>query len=130
MRASNSILAILVLLCGTVPALAIFPGWQKSSGKQTSQPPPKSSGFVANPQSSSNASQFTPRGPGPHRGDWLRKYGNLPPSQQEQQLKQDPGFRNLSPEKQNQLLDRLHYFNSQPPRRRRRFSTEWRLSST
>lgn len=118
MRASKSILAILVLLGGTVPALAIFPGRQKSSGKQASQPPPRSSGLVASPQSSSNASRFTPRGPGPHRGDWLRKYGNLPPSQQEQQLKQDPGFRNLSPDKQNQLLDRLRDFNNQPPEKK------------
>jgi Protein of unknown function (DUF3106) len=116
-RASKSILAILVLLCGTVPALAIFPGWQKSGGKPASQPP-RSSGLVANPQNSSNAYQFQPKGPGPHRGDWLRKYGNLPPTQQEQQLKQDPGFNKLPPDKQNQLLDRLRNFNSQPPEKK------------
>ena len=33
---------------------------------------------------------FHPKGPGPHRGDWLRKYMALPPSQQEQQLQNDP----------------------------------------
>ena len=117
MRASKSILALLVLLCGTVPALAIFPGWQKSSAKAANQPP-KSSALVANPHNGSNAYQFQPKGPGPHRGDWLRKYGNLPPSQQEQQLKQDPGFRNLPPERQNQLLDRLRNFNNQPPEKK------------
>jgi len=116
-RASESILAILVLLCGTVPALAIFPGWQKSGGKAAS-PPPRGSAPVANSPNVGNAYTFQPKGPGPHRGDWLRKYGSLPPSQQEQQLKQDPGFRNLPQEKQNQLLDRLRDFNNQPPEKK------------
>ncbi len=65
-----------------------------------------------------NSYQFQPKGPGPHRGDWLRKYGNLPPDQQEQQLKQDPAFQKLSPEKQNKLLERLRNFNSQPPEKK------------
>ena len=112
MRASKSILAILVLSLSAAPALAIFPGGQKSAGARPANPPP------GNSQSSGNSYQFQPKGPGPHRGDWLRKYGNLPPSEQEQQLKQDPSFRSLSPEKQNQLLERLHNFNSQPPEKK------------
>jgi Protein of unknown function (DUF3106) len=114
-RFIKSILAILVLVFSTVPALAFFPAWQK--GKVTPRPsraapPPASS------QSSANTYQFEPKGPGPHRGDWLRKYGNLPPSQQEQQLKQEPAFRNLTPQQQNQLLERLRNFNSQPPEKK------------
>src|SRR5271167_1617137 len=99
-----------------MPALARSPGWQKSGPARSQSPPPRSA--VANSQNSTNNYQFQPKGPGPHRGDWLRKYGNLPPSEQEQQLKQDPGFRNLSPDKQNQLLDRLRKFNSQPPEKK------------
>src|SRR6185437_9134044 len=61
---------------------------------------------------------FHPKGPGPHRGDWLRKYMVLPPSEQEQQLQNDPAFRSLPPERQNKLLDRLRKFNSQPPEKK------------
>jgi len=118
-RASKSILAILVLSLSAAPALAIFPGWQKSGGARAASPPPgNAQNSGSSSQNSGNSYQFQPRGPGPHRGDWLRKYGNLPPTQQEQQLKQDPSFRNLPPERQNQLLDRLHNFNSQPPEKK------------
>lgn len=118
MRASKSILAILVLSLSAAPALAIFPGWQKPEAARQANQPPRNAAPVTNSQNSGNTYQLQPKGPGPHRGDWLRKYGNLPPTQQEQQLKQDPGFRNLPPDKQNQLLDRLHNFNSQPPEKK------------
>ena len=115
MRASKSILAIAVLVLSTVPALALFPGWQKSGSvnqpPRNAAPPPRS-------QNSANGYQFQPKGPGPHQGDWLRKYGNLPPSQQEQQLRQEPAFQKLPPDKQNQLLDRLRNFNNQPPEKK------------
>jgi Protein of unknown function (DUF3106) len=114
-RASKSILAILVLGFGTLPALAFFPGWQKSSGAKANQPA-RNSAPAAKSQSSSN--NYPTYGPGPHRGDWLRKYSNLPPSEQEQQLKQEPAFRNLPPQQQNQLVDRLRKFNSQPPEKK------------
>ena len=114
MRASKSILAILVLMLGAWPALALSAGWQSAAPAKPSGPPPRS----ASPPARANGYQFQPKGPGPHRGDWLRKYGNLPPTEQEQQLKQDPGFRNLSPDRQNQLLDRLRNFNNQPPEKK------------
>jgi Protein of unknown function (DUF3106) len=115
-RASKSILAVLVLVFGTLPALGLSPPWQKSGAKANQ--PARNAAPPVSSQSSANNYQFQPKGPGPHRGDWLRKYGNLPPSQQEQQLKQEPAFRNLPPEKQNQLLDRLRNFNSQPPEKK------------
>ena len=118
MRASKSILAILVLIFSTLPALAFSGGWQKSGSARPPSPPPRNTAPPANSQSSANSYQFRPKGPGPHQGDWLRKYGNLPPSQQEQQLKQEPAFRNLPPEKQNQLVNRLRSFNSQPPEKK------------
>lgn len=118
MRASKSILGILVLVFSTMPALALMAGGQKSAPPRPPSPPPRSEAAPANSQSSANGYPLQPKGPGPHRGDWLRKYGNLPPPEQEQQLKQDPDFRNLSPEKQNQLLDRLRKFNSQPPEKK------------
>lgn len=118
-RASKSVLAILVLVFSTVPALALL-GWQQKSAppaRSASQAPGKAAPPASSPNSG-NVYQFHPQGPGPHRGDWLRKYGNLPPSQQEQQLQHDQGFRSLPPERQNQLLDRLRNFNSQPPEKK------------
>ena len=119
MRASRSILAILVLMFSTLPALALFSGWQqKSAPARSSNQPPRTAAPPASSQNSANSYQFHPQGPGPHRGDWLRKYGNLPPTEQEQQLQRDPGFRSLPAEKQNQLLDRLRNFNSNPPEKK------------
>ena len=61
-----------------------------------------------------------PKGPGPHRGEWLRKNQNLPPAEQERALRNDPGFRQLPPQRQDQLIDRLRNFNSRPPEERQR----------
>ena len=119
MRASKSVLAILVLVFGTVPALALL-GWQQKSTPpaRSASPPPRNAAPPPSSPNSNNSYQFHPQGPGPHNGDWLRKYGSLPPSQQEQQLQHDPGFRSLPQQKQNQLLDRLRNFNSQPPQKK------------
>lgn len=59
-------------------------------------------------------------GPGPHAGDWLRKYENLPPKQQQDALENDPSFRRLPPERQERLRERLRNFNSLPPEQRER----------
>ncbi len=124
MRAAKSILVSLVLVFTALPALALLPAWQRHSSppRPAQQAPPPSSPTVnGSPSSSapnSNVPELHLNGPGPHRGDWLRKYMALPPEQQEKQLRQDPTFRNLPPEKQNHLLDRLRSFNSQPPEKK------------
>jgi len=117
-RVCKSILAILVLVFSTARAPALFLGAQKSVPARPANQPPRNAAPAANSKNSGNGYQFQPKGPGPHRGDWLRKHGNLSPTEQELQLKQDPGFRNLSPDRQNQLLDRLRSFNSQPPEKK------------
>lgn len=60
------------------------------------------------------------RGPGAHAGDWLRKYQNLPPDQQEQALANDPEFQKLPPERQERLREVLRRFNSKTPEERQR----------
>ncbi len=55
------------------------------------------------------------RPPGPHFGDWLRKNLNTPPAQQQKELQNDPKFQKLSPERQEQLKQRLQWFNSLSP---------------
>jgi hypothetical protein len=52
---------------------------------------------------------------GAHAGDWLRRYKDLPPKEQERALQSDPGFRRLSPERQQQLRRQLQHFSSLPP---------------
>jgi len=59
-------------------------------------------------------------GRGAHAGDWLRKYQNIPPDQQEQALANDPEFQKLPPERQARLRHRLREFNAMTPEQRQR----------
>jgi len=72
------------------------------------------------PQSSGGGQQFKLNGPGPHKGDWLRKYFGLPPAQQEETLEKDPSFQALAPDAQKHLLDRLRTFNSLAPEKQQK----------
>ncbi len=58
-----------------------------------------------------------PRG---QAGQWLRKYMNLPPVEQEKALASDPEFNQLPPERQQKLRQRLDRFNSLPPEEKER----------
>ena len=61
------------------------------------------------------------RQPGPgHAGDWLRHYQALPPAERERALQNDPGFRRLSPERQQLLRQRLNNFLSRSPEQQQR----------
>ncbi len=110
MRLVRHISLLAVLTAGS--AAFAFPGWQHRSSPAPAQhqstSPPQSSGQPA----------YHLNGPGPHRGDWLRKYGSLPPSQQEKQLRSDPSFRSLPPQRQDQLVNRLREFNNRPPQQK------------
>jgi hypothetical protein len=102
---SQAIAAALTLssiLCAATLGTAA-PGPAQLSGTQNSAP-----------------AQRNFHGNGPHRGDWLRKYGNLPPEQLRQQLEQDNDFRNLPAERQQRLRQRLEHFNSMPPQQKAR----------
>jgi hypothetical protein len=124
LRPANFISLTLLLVFSAMPAFALFP-WQHHGGAAPAPPPPAhqsapppAQNMAPSQQTPANNYSFHLRGPGPHRGDWLRKYMTLPPSEQEQKLQSDPAFRNLPPEKQNHLLDRLRKFNSQPPEKK------------
>ena len=58
-----------------------------------------------------------PRG---HAGDWLRRYKDVPPGEQERELQKDPAFRRMSPERQQQLRQRLERFSNLPPQQQLR----------
>ncbi len=55
-----------------------------------------------------------------HAGDWLRRYQGMSPSERERALQNDPGFRRLSPERQQLLRQRLQHFYGLPPQQQQR----------
>jgi len=63
--------------------------------------------------------QVRPR-PRGHAGDWLRRYKDLPPAEQERELQRDPAFRRLPPGQQQLLRQRLQHFSSLPPQQQLR----------
>src|SRR3954470_7185980 len=46
-----------------------------------------------------------------HAGDWLRRYQNLPPQDQEKALSNDPQFQSLPADRQSNLRNHLRSFN-------------------
>jgi hypothetical protein len=61
--------------------------------------------------------QVHPQG---HAGDWLRRYQGVPLGERERALQNDPGFRRLSPERQQMLRQRLQHFSNLPPQQQQR----------
>ena len=57
---------------------------------------------------------------GNHAGQWLRRYKDLPPDQQQKALENDPQFRSLPPARQQILRERLQRFSSLPPQQQDR----------
>jgi uncharacterized protein DUF3106 len=55
-----------------------------------------------------------------HAGDWLRRYKDLPPAEQDRELQNDPAFRSLPPERQQRLRQRLQHFSNLPPQQQLR----------
>jgi len=72
---------------------------------------------AAPPQRPQAPRQGHPQG---HVGDWLRRYKDLPPAEQERELQNDPAFRRLPPERQQQLRQRLQHFSNLPPQQQLR----------
>ncbi len=64
--------------------------------------------------------RFILQGPGPHAGDWLRRHGDEPVDKQLKALENDPTFKQLTPDGQQQFRNRLNRFNSLPPQQRDR----------
>ena len=69
-------------------------------------------------------SEATPRGtlgprPGQeHLAQWMSHHGNLPAPDQQRALEREPGFRDLSPQVQQRMRDRLTQLNNMPPQQR------------
>lgn len=84
---------------------------------QHAPPPPRADGqwhhFQKEGSSNPNRQHRAPNQPG-HAGNWLRRYKDLPPSQQRRALENDPQFRRLTPQQQARLQQRLQHFSGLP----------------
>ncbi|HZQ94376.1 MAG TPA: DUF3106 domain-containing protein [Candidatus Sulfotelmatobacter sp.] len=103
MTRGNQFGVYLATACLTVAA-AVPCASAAQQRRQPAPPPPRAE--IARPH------QNRPAG---HSGDWLRRYADLPPDEQERALQNDPGFRRLPPERQQMLRQRLQHFSSLPP---------------
>jgi hypothetical protein len=67
-----------------------------------------------------------------HAAQWLKEHKNAPAAQAQRDLESDPNFRRLSPQRQDQLRQRLQHFSNSPAERRdqmiRRLQTYERLT--
>jgi len=72
------------------------------------------------PRAEMSRPQVTRPMQGGHAGDWLRRYKDLPPEEQERALQNDPVFRRLPPAQQQLLRQRLQHFSSLPPQQQLR----------
>lgn len=76
---------------------------------------------------------YTPPSQGRHSGQWLYQHREQPLDQQRRALENDPNFRRLPAQRQQQLEQRLQHFDSLPPDRQqevlRRMETWEHLTS-
>ncbi len=61
-----------------------------------------------------------PSDPKGHLGEWMARHSNLPPTQQQQALEREPGFRQLPPQQQVRMRERLAQLDAMPPQQRQR----------
>src|SRR6201998_4473551 len=97
--AGAAVAAALALPCVSLAALHL------PQQKEQAAPPPRAE--ISRPQD-----EWRAHG---HAGDWLRRYKDLPPEEQEHALQNDPAFRRLPPAQQQRLRQRLQRFSSLPP---------------
>ncbi len=137
MRRLSSIPVLAVLMLGAVVAVGQQRGGRPASPPRFNAPPPQQQqqqqqrsdqgAGQRNPNEGQPAMQprqgdrrFIFRGPGPHAGDWLRRHEDEPFDQQLRELENDPKFKQLTPQGQQQLRNRLNRFNSLTPQQRDR----------
>jgi hypothetical protein len=55
-----------------------------------------------------------------HLGQWMERHSNMPLADQQHALENEPGFRDLPPQTQQAMRDRLTQLNNMSPEQRRR----------
>lgn len=95
-----------------VAGLALALGLQpQASAQRPASPPPHIAAIPPGAHPTAARSHRPPH----HAGDWLRKYKDLPPDQQQKALENDPQFRKLPPDRQLKLQQQLRRFSALPP---------------
>jgi hypothetical protein len=105
-------------LAGLAIVVSIPPPCLALSGPFHPVPGPSARAFQAHPAQAPR--QEARPHPGGHAGDWLRRYKDLPPAEQDRALQNDPVFRRLPPAQQQVLRQRLRHFSSLPPQQQAR----------
>lgn len=93
---------------------------RQDRGARNSAPPQNPGSAQPQMQQRQGDQRFIFRGPGPHAGQWLREHEDEPVEQQLKQLESDPKYKQLPPERQQQLRNRLLRFNNLTPQQRDR----------
>lgn len=107
-----AVLAIAILFSGLCMA-------QKNAPHPAPPPrpaPPPQQHMSRPPAAPSQPPRASTQGQG-HAGDWLRRYKDLPPDEQERELRKDPVFQKLPPAQQQRHLQQLRNFSNLPPQR-------------
>jgi hypothetical protein len=81
-------------------------------------PPPQGQHRIgANPGSAAQPGR-APKGE--HLAEWMNQHRELSPQQQQQALEREPGFHELPPQTQQRMRDRLSQLNAMSPEQRQR----------
>ena len=96
-------------------------------------PAPQNSNSSAAEHSGGSSAPIERRSPnavkptGEHLPEWMNQHKNLTPEQQQQALEKEPGFRDLPPQTQQRMRDLLKRLNAMPPEKRQRLleHNEW-----
>jgi Protein of unknown function (DUF3106) len=107
--------AALLLCTGAMMAAAQSGGARRAGGAEVAHP----AMAVARP------AEPAQKGPGSgqkqeHLAQWMDRHSNLPLADQQRALEKEPGFRDLPPQTQQAMRDRLTQLNNMPPEQRRR----------
>lgn len=108
------------LLCGGVPQA--WAAGRRGAGFQAHAHAATPPAHAAMPQASAPQGHagMPARQGQQHLPQWWASHRNLPPNQQAEALRREPGFRNLPEGQQQRLLNRLQSFNQRSPQQQQR----------
>jgi hypothetical protein len=106
-RASTPAALVLLWAVLSLPAIA-----------QRSGPGPRSGARMSDQRQSEGGGH--PGSNQEHLLQWMQNRSNLTPDQQQRALEHEPGFRDLPPDTQQRMRNRLTQLNNMPPERRQR----------
>ena len=112
-RLFHSAIAVLLPLALSAMAAAQSAAWMRNVG-QTPGP------AVNSQRPAQGTKQIGPKPNQEHLAQWMERHSTLPLADQQRALASEPGFRDLPPQTQQRMRDRLTQLNSMTPEQRRR----------